>query len=292
MIEGISLDLQVVDVIVGLALIILSLAFGRVSERESHFVYPFDIWSMAVYVVVPTVYITSAILSSGLIPYWMPIIFVVFYLIGVVISGRKKHISLIYMDGGKFFRGPWVVLYRHNQRWAIAFQSPVDHLRRLVHKEHIYVNGYIDPEKCFTFALKDPYFPMPDVSVLLCNKVDLGKREIAKTARGKEYRKRAPIIETAFGSTLSTFEALFFSNSYGELVSQNTYLSQQLIKEQYESEVRQMDIIANTVIKGFSCISPIDEYEKHINEKKEGDVVPVKVERRRLFRRVKDADRQ
>ena len=292
MIDGINVNLQILDVIIGLTLIIVALALGRVSERESHFVYPLDVWSFAVYILVPGIYTVAKILEPDMIPLWMPLLFIIFYLIGVIISGRRKHITLVYMDGGTYVKGPWVVLYRHNHRWAIAFQSPVDHFRRLARKQHIYVNGYIDPEKCFTFGLKDPYLPMPEIKGLLCNKVDLSKREVAKTTRGKEYKRRAPVIETAFGSTLSTFEALFFANSYGELVSQNTYLSQQLIEEQYEGEVRMMDVITNTVIKGFSRVNPIDQLEKHINEKKEGDVVPVKVERRRLFRRVKDADKQ
>ena len=289
----IELNLDMASVAIALFIVIVGLSIGRVAERDAHFIYPIDVWSLTIYFSVGIVCIMSImsiimqfiIPVVGVIPAVPSVLFLVGYLVGYIISGRKKHINLVTLDReGRHIKGPWVVFYRHTGRWAIAYQHPSEHLKRIVRKDHAYVDGHIDLDKKFSLELGHPYYPSPVYYGLLCNKIDLDKFEWVTTARGGKYRRYKPVIQMAYGSTMSSIEAHYHGEAYDELVIQNTLLANELVREKEMNEVKVMNRVTS-IIKSIFNVSPIEQIDKAINEKTVNTGEPVRIERRRMFRR-------
>ncbi|MDR1404270.1 MAG: hypothetical protein LBJ20_01695 [Candidatus Methanoplasma sp.] len=257
---------------------------GRCAERSAHFIWPVDCCSVIVYLAVSA---AAAVSVMGIFP--LPILLIVLfaaaYLVGFLVSGRRKHINLVVVNPKTCTIDiPFVVPYRNGNTWCLQYQSPREHFKRAVFGIHAELDTNWNLDKQWKVKPHDPLYPTPELSAILVSGYTTDDFDIIHKWRFK-LKKYKPVIYVAPSQMMSSLEILYTIEGHEMDIKTNIDLSRKLMQSEHKAERRAIRSISRVVMESMTDPEPHNQLDKIAFEKTMGTVQPSEMTRKYIFGR-------
>jgi hypothetical protein len=265
--------------------VILSVLLGRMVERRAHFIWPIDAYSLAIYGACLALGAAGLVLPQ--VPSLLVLVSALSYLVGFVAAGRRRHVNVVRLNAAsRIIEAPFVVPYRKGNDWYLRYQSPREHLKNILWPEtEARLETNWDMEKQWAIRMKDPFFPVPEMTGILASRMDLERHDFLRPGKRVKIKRYLPLIEVAPGDMDTPLETMFRIEGLEGAIAHSVRMGGELMRAKHVAEQRSVFTIARMLNENLWGASPIEQLRRVSEEERAGQARAPEKPRAKLFGR-------
>lgn len=240
---------------------------GAAVERSAHFFWPVDFISVMFYITGLT-FVAVLTMLGEVIPWELAGVSLAAYLVGYVVSSRRKHINLFKVNARvRQITVPYVMPYKNGDQWFLQFQSTKEHAKRVLFGVTSKLTTNWDLKDQWAIEFDDPIFPtikMKTIITEIYNDKEHCAFEIVKKGPFtlKKYTPEIFVSPQGMSNCLELISA--FDAHYKDIIT-NLNLTAELMAEKHQSETKNHKNTTDLLMRMFDS-EPTVQLEQVIAE--------------------------
>jgi hypothetical protein len=257
-------EIDVMSLTIVALLFVVWILVGAAVERSAHFFWPIDFYSCLLYVV-GFVFIVILAIFDTTIPWFLILVSLVAYLLGYIVSARRKHINLFIVNPEtRTIQVPYIIPYKKNGKWNVQIQRTKEHAKRVIFKIPTEIKTNWDLTKQWEIQFQDPIFPMIKIKTIITEIYNPDVYEYIKKGPFK-LKKYTPECYVSPKGMADALELIAEFDAHRKDVRTVLDLTSELMIEKHQSETKNNRHTTSLLMRMFKS-NPKYQLEKVISE--------------------------